>query len=189
MPCAWQAATKRLKAVRAAVVLGDGVQGDAVVAPAAVAGGLDDGHDFDVGDAELEEVLEAVDGGIEGAGGGEGADVELVDDGAGERRALPEGVVPAEGAVVVNGGRVVDAFGLRERAWVGDRRGVFVEKESVLRAGVGFLDAGFPGSGLVRTLHGVDGAVYLDADLLRDGGPEGEFMHRGSSLGLGGGSL
>jgi len=56
------------------------VDGDAVVAPVAVAGEIADGHDLDGGGAEFVNVREAINGGEEGAPRGEGADVKLVND-------------------------------------------------------------------------------------------------------------
>ena len=69
-----------LEAVRAAVGVVGRVQVDAVVAPAALAGELGDGHQLDGVDAEVDEVVEVVDGAVEGPLGGERADVELVED-------------------------------------------------------------------------------------------------------------
>ena len=68
-----------LERVRAAVVLGDRVPADAVVAP--VAGAVDgvDGQHLDQVDAQLGQVVEAPDRGVERARLGERADVQLVE--------------------------------------------------------------------------------------------------------------
>src|SRR5690606_14587132 len=76
-----------LEAVGAAVGVVRGEQVDAVVAPAAVAGELGHGQQLDGVDAELDEVGQAGDGAVEGALGGERADVELVEHRSGERHA------------------------------------------------------------------------------------------------------
>ena len=68
-----------LEAGRAAVGVLGGVQIHPVVSPAASAGDLGDRHDLDGLHPEFDEVVEAIDGGGEGALLGEGADVHLVE--------------------------------------------------------------------------------------------------------------
>ena len=85
-----------LECVRAAVVLGDGVPADAVVAP--VAGAVDgvDRQHLDQVDAQLGEVVEPPDRGVERARLGERADVQLVEHAAGQLAARPRPVGPEE---------------------------------------------------------------------------------------------
>ena len=86
-----------LERVRAAVVLGDGVPADAVVAP--VAGAVDgvDRQHFDEVDAQLGQVVEPPDRGVERARLGERADVQLVEHAAGQLAPRPRPVGPEEG--------------------------------------------------------------------------------------------
>ncbi len=67
---------------------------DAVVAPVALAGELGDRHDLDRGHAEVAERVEVRDRGVEGALGGERADVELVEDELLAGEAAPGAIVP-----------------------------------------------------------------------------------------------
>ena len=68
-----------VQAVGAAVRRLHGVREHAVVAPIAHAGKRGDGHDLDRGDPEIAQIVEAVDGRVERARVGEGADVHLGD--------------------------------------------------------------------------------------------------------------
>ena len=76
------------------------VQADAVVAPAAAARKRRDRHQLDHVDAQVGQMLQVRDGGIEGAFDSEGADVQLVGHRALQRRARPVVVGPGEGARV-----------------------------------------------------------------------------------------
>src|SRR5262249_37677729 len=69
-----------LEPVRAAVRVMRGVEGRAVVAPPAVTPELPHRHQLDGRDAEADEMGQAFDGGVESALGGEGSDVQLVQD-------------------------------------------------------------------------------------------------------------
>ena len=53
---------------------------DAVVAPSAIAGEFDHRHQLDVSDAEIGEMAETIDRGIESPGGRESANVHFVHD-------------------------------------------------------------------------------------------------------------
>ena len=130
-----------------------------------------------MGDAEVVEILQALDGGVEGAALRKGADVELVDDGSGEGRALPEMVVPVECFVVVDGGRAVDALRLVEsaRGWV--VLGIVAEEKRVFGAGAGVFDGGVPVALVVGALHGVGGVADFNGYLFGFGCPKEKFMH------------
>ena len=87
---AWARVDEALQRRRAAVGVVHGVEVDAVVAPAPAPGERGDRHELDDVDAEVDEVVEPADGGVQGALGRERADVQLVEDRA-------EGVAPAPG--------------------------------------------------------------------------------------------
>jgi hypothetical protein len=70
-----------LELVRRAIGVVGREQVHAVVPPAPAPGKLGDGHQLDMGHAELDEVIEVGDGGDEGAGVAEGAHVHFVDHG------------------------------------------------------------------------------------------------------------
>jgi hypothetical protein len=118
----------------AAVGVVDGVEIDAVVTPATVPGEGRHRHQLDDVDAELGEVVEPLDRGVEGALGGEGADVELVDEGTVHLDARPVGVMPCmrgrvEGARgPVHTVRLVRAAGIRVGSFA-------VDDERVVGAG------------------------------------------------------
>jgi hypothetical protein len=131
MPAPWQAV---------GVVGGEEI--DAVVAPPALARELGHGQELEVGDAEVDEVGESGDGGVERAVGGERADVGLVDERPRQRRRPPPQVVrPPEGGVVHHPGPAVDPLRLELRPGIGERRAA-VERELVVgsRAGVRHVD-------------------------------------------------
>jgi hypothetical protein len=87
-------------------------QVDPVVAPAPAAGELDDRHELDGVDAQLDQVVEVVDGTGEGPGGREGADVQLVEHRVLERAPPPRRVGPGERRGVDELGRAVHVVGL-----------------------------------------------------------------------------
>ena len=71
---------------------------DAVVAPIATAREIGDRHQLDRGDAELDEIVQLVDGRAERAFGRERPDVQLVDDRLLPGAAAPRPVAPLVGA-------------------------------------------------------------------------------------------
>lgn len=99
----------------------DGVQADAVVAPAALAGERLQRHELDDVDAEVDEVVEVIDGGRQRAFLGERADVDLVEDAAEHVAAAPGGVRPHEAGRVVDLRGAVHAVGLAAAARIGVR--------------------------------------------------------------------
>jgi hypothetical protein len=171
-----------LEGVRAAVVPGGGEDVDAVITPAAIAGPLRDGHEFQVGDAEVREVGQALNGGVEGASLGEGADVELVDDGATEGRSLPGFILPLVGVLIVELRGRVDAVGLGHAARIGIGGGIVVDEEGVLVVPGGVLDADLPDALAGGSFHGIDflGFVLpeLEGDFFGAWGPDFELVHR-----------
>ena len=108
-------------------------QVDPVVAPPPVPGELGHGQQFDPVDAERHQVVQPLDHGVEGAGRGEGAHVELVQDRAAQRNAAPAAVVPAERGVVDDPGRAVHPVGLPRGAGIGPS-GAAIETKLVVAA-------------------------------------------------------
>src|SRR6185436_4165462 len=82
---------------------------------------------------QLDQVVESPDRGVEGAGRGERADVQLVDHRAGKVVAGPPGVLPRE-VVGVEPARLVRAVRLPPGPRVGQRLLVVVQQETVVAA-------------------------------------------------------
>ena len=121
-----------LQPVRPAVGGLRGGDVDAVVAPAVAARELADRHHLDRRDAELAQLAQVRDRGLERALGREGADVQLVEDELADRRRAPVGVGPRERAGVEQARRAAQA---RPAASASTGRGaVAVEHELVVRA-------------------------------------------------------
>jgi hypothetical protein len=97
---------------RPAVGLLDGVPEDAVVAPVVRAVERVDRQQLDELDAQLDEVVQPLDRRIQRALGRERADVQLVDDAAGQHPAGPRPVAPRVGVGVEPAGEAVDAVRL-----------------------------------------------------------------------------
>jgi hypothetical protein len=157
-----------LEALGAAVGAVRAVGQHAVVAPAAGAGELGDGHDLDRGDAEVGEGVEAVDGGVEGAGLGEGADVELVDHRLLPGAAGPVGL-PVEGGVGERA-RAVHVAGLGAGGGVGHGHAVG-EDEGVGCAGGEAGQRGVEPAALAPG-HGMVGAARAEGQAVEGGRPE-----------------
>ena len=122
-----------------------GVPEHAVIAPVPDAVEAVDRQQLDVGHAEVDEVVEASDRGIQGALGGEGAEVQFVDEAAGELPPRPGGIRPGEGRRVEPLGCLVHTRGLPPRARVGAQVVAVTEDEAVAFA-VGEDDGGGPPS-------------------------------------------
>ena len=101
-----------------AVVGLHGVEADAIVAPVAWAGYGVEGHEFDGGDAEVVEIFEAMDGGVESGLGGKGADVEFVEHKLDRGNSVPVVVLPGKCGIDDFGG-AVDALGKQPRDRIG----------------------------------------------------------------------
>src|SRR5271157_894519 len=138
-----------LEPVGTAVELPHREEVDAVVAPAMVAGELGNRHQLDVGDAEVDEVVQPIDGGLERALGSEGSNVQLVDDAGGKRRSMPSSVSPGEWVVIVEARRAVDSIGLPRAARIGVRSRVIVEKEGIVSSVGGLVHSGLPPAAIV----------------------------------------
>jgi len=98
---------------------------------------------LDVGHPQVDEVVETADRGIQCSLGGEGSEVQLVDQAARELLARPRGVVPGVQRGVEPRRRLVHAAGLTPRARVGAEVVAVTEDEAVPLA-VGEVDRGRP---------------------------------------------
>ena len=120
----------------AAILLLHRVPEDAVVSP--VVGAVERVHrkHFDGVDAEFDQVVEAGDGRVEGALRRELADVEFVDQGAGQVASLPRPIRPGVGSWVELPAQFMHALGLAQRTGV--REGALaVDDEAVVDGVVG----------------------------------------------------
>ncbi len=180
-----------LQPVRAAVGLVHRPQVDAVITPAPATREAGHRHQLDHVHAQLAEVVETADGGVERALRGERADVHLVDHRTAQRPAPPALVGPAERGVIVAAAQPVAAVRLPRRAWVGQQRPA-VQPEPVVGAGrrawhAGFPPAGRPGRAHRQHLLRAAGQarmpdLYLDRP---DGrGPQPEHAHVGTSASI-----
>ncbi|EXF46710.1 hypothetical protein BAY1663_00874 [Pseudomonas sp. BAY1663] len=142
---------------------------DAVVAPVAVAGKFGDRHQFDGGDAQLDEpgqvLLHCGESAIE-------AGMQLVEHRLVPGPAAPLGVAPAVTGVIDHHARGMHVAGLGTRSGVGHLQ-LVVDQEAVQRAGairhVDAVPAVFLGAHRQRLR-----THYAQADLLRIRGPEPE---------------
>ena len=122
-----------VEAFRSAIRMVGSEEVDPVVAPAAPAGELGDGHQLDDRHPELDEVIEVRHDAVERALVRERAYVQLVDDRACEVDAVPVRVGPAEVRRIPQPGGTVDAEGLPRGPRVGTRIAA-VETERVVGA-------------------------------------------------------
>ncbi len=153
-------------------------EADAVVAPAAAAGKLGNRHELDVGNTEVCEVVQSVDGGEEGAFLREGADVQFVDDRPGEWLGLEACRPPTVGGVVDDLRKRVDAGSLLHRARVGHRFAA-VEGVGVLVSGLSF-DLDQPPA-IIASRHGMTAAVDTKLNHPDEGCPDFKHPHEGRS--------
>ncbi len=123
-----------LQPVRPAVGLVHRPQVDPVVAPAVAAWERRDRHQLDRVHAEVTQVVQPPDGGVEGALRGERADVQLVDHRSVQRPAPPARVGPAERGVIIGAAQPLDAERLPQRPRVGQHL-TAVDAEAVVDAG------------------------------------------------------
>src|SRR5205823_1450167 len=99
-----------LQSVGPAITVLNTVGGNAVISPVACARKSGDWHQFDKRYAQLAQVRQASDSSIECAGGGEGANVQLVDDGIAQRHATPIAICPDEAVGIDNLSGPMHAF-------------------------------------------------------------------------------
>ncbi len=155
---------------------------DAVAAPVAAAGEGGDGHDHNSCHAGFCECIEVRDDGVEGAFGGERADVEFVKDVVAEGESTPAFVMPGEGCGDELGWSV-DALGLESRCGVGQVAAVDAEEVACVVREIG------EGELMVAVqlgLHGenaLDGIEDAQVDRLLFGGPDAEVPCTGGELG------
>jgi hypothetical protein len=115
-----------------------------------------DRQQFHEVDLQLNEVIELLDGGIECALRGEGADVQLVNDAAGELTAGPASIRPLEFRWIEHAARRVNASGLPQRSRI--RYRLAVEHDPVVgaRCEFGVVDPVLVGTSHERPVFVVD---------------------------------
>src|SRR5664280_582458 len=171
-----------LSRLRATVGLVHREEGYPVVPPAVSA--VEGGHwqQLDHVDAKSDQVVQPRDGGVQGALGGKGADVQLVDDAALQGYAAPSPVPPAIRRVVQHPTRAMDPMRLPGRAWVRQGWAValpVVERVGVVGAGTGGGQVAAPPA--VRAAEQLSPlAVDLHGDTLRLWCPHPEGRHGGT---------
>ena len=130
----------------ASVGLVDRPQSHSVIAPAGLAGKGCQRHELDDVDAQIGQVTQAGDGGVQGALWGEGAHVKLVDDRAEQLLARPVLVGPLPRGRVHGSRGAVDAVRLQGAARIGAVRGA-VHTEGVVGTRLQVEGRGPPSSG------------------------------------------
>ncbi len=131
------------------------VQVDAVVSPVARTGELRDRHELDGGDAERDQVRQAIDRRVERPAGREGADVQLVGDEVGDGAPAPAAVGPGERPRVDDAAPTVGAARLMARGRVGalaapgDDEDIVGARRRVAAVDLGFEHAGVLGRAVV----------------------------------------
>src|SRR6185295_5402749 len=79
---------------------------DTIVSPTAASGKFCHRHQLDMTDAEVNQIIEFIDGRDEGSFRCEGSDMKLVDRGGRKRRRLPSSIRPRKGSVIDEGAKV-----------------------------------------------------------------------------------
>src|SRR5262245_36987989 len=110
-----------LEMIRVPISVMRRVKIDAIVAPIAIAGKLSDGHQLDMCDAEVSQVIEAIDRRQKRSLRSKSADMKFVKYRRGERLRLPESVRPWERAAIHSARWSVDSAGLPGRAGIRKR--------------------------------------------------------------------
>ncbi len=119
---------KRVEILRRTVGRVRGIQQHAVVAPAAGSAKLGNGHDFDLGYAELGKIRQLIDSRPEGAFRGKRADVQFVNDRLFPGPSCPFPVNRLIAPGIDNNGGAVNVALLRARGRVGHRHAVLQDK-------------------------------------------------------------
>ena len=169
------------QSVRAAVGFVHRVPQHPVVAPAVGSVERVDRHEFDEVDPEVHQVVQSFDGRVEGALGGEGADVQFVDHRALDRASRPlrrRSTSPRPGSTAAIARAPRQAGGpIEDRAARPDRRrGVVVEDEAVAGAGPAFHLGPPPPVGVAG--HLMQHAVDVQAHHVGQRCPDRELSHR-----------
>jgi len=128
-----------LEPVGPAILLARGVEADAVIPPAVFAGKIGHRHDLDRGDAERLQLGQVRDHPVEGALGGVGPDVKLVDRQPGRPDPSPAGVLPGVGSRI-------DHFGCAVRAVRLDNPEIILNELPLLNADADYVVADGPSS-------------------------------------------
>ncbi len=146
-----------------------------VVSPTVAAGKGIHRHQLDEVHAEVHQIVQLVDGGVEGPGAGERAQVQLVDYRPFDRPAGPPGVGPRHARRVPQLRAGVHALGLARGARVGQHGGIVVEQVPVAGGRRG-VHARMPPA-VPRARHGVHLALDVEPDPFGFGRPHPEVSH------------
>jgi hypothetical protein len=152
-----------------------GVEVNAVIAPSSPPRELVHRHQLNVGNAEIDQVIETFDGRLEGSPWSEGPDMQFVHNRCGEGSRLPALVLPGKCLVIDHPGGTVDSIRLPggTRVWQGL---AVVEDESIITAWPGDGDIGRPPAALTNCEREAL-ATNLYVDLLGHRGPHAKRRH------------
>src|SRR4029450_10312853 len=152
-----------------------GVEVHAVIAPSPAPGEFVDGHQLDVRNPEVHQMIEPRNGPLEGPSRGEGADMQFVDHCRGQGRRLPALILPGEGWVIDHPGRTVHAVWLPRGTGVGKRLAT-IQAEGILASRSGCGDVGSPPAALAPSQWEAR-TIDLHVDPLGHGGPHAKQRH------------
>src|ERR1700722_10728463 len=110
----------------------------AVISPVALAGEIGKRHQFESGDADIDEIVETLDHTGEGSRGAKCADVEFVDDRVLPRSAAPICIAPVEGSGIDDLTWAMHIARLEARGRVGHAM-LAVDAKEVVRTGLGLV--------------------------------------------------
>src|SRR5215469_5528353 len=122
---------KSLQRVRQTILRRRGIEKHAVVTPITGAGKRSDRHQLDRSCAELDDMIEMLDGSGEAAAAGESAEMQLVNDNLFPTAAAPAGIAPIIRPRIDDLARTVHALGLIARSRV--RKGPAVDEVTIVR--------------------------------------------------------
>ena len=103
-----------------------------VISPAPSARKFSDRHQFDMGDSQVSQIIQALDRAFESADFRKRADVQLIDNGGRKRRSLPVAIGPPECGMIDPSRRSMNAIRLPRRAWIG-QWAIAIECEGIIR--------------------------------------------------------
>src|SRR5206468_11701919 len=127
---------KRLQSLRAAIARAGREPLDAVISPIAAPRTFGDRHQFDRGNAELNEMIEMRDSAGKVTTLRKGSEMQLIDHQFVPRPALPSGIAPFVSSRVDDLAGAMHAVGLIARRQIGIRRAIDRIAVAVARAGL-----------------------------------------------------
>src|SRR5581483_10177142 len=154
------------------------IQVHAVITPSAVSGEFSHGHDLDMRDPEIHQMVQALNGRFEGARWRERTNVQLIENRFGKRLRMELGITPIERIMIHNAGRSMNSEGLPARPRVRHLDAI-VQQKCVIRARCDSRKFNEPPSGLLRQIarsrQRVHAISYSDGDPIDLGSPHGEL--------------